>query len=109
MIAQHEVFIQSHSGRMHFTLVAIFLGHIILFQGLAVDDHAALAHFHAIAGHSDYTLDVGLAGIAGEPEHHRVAPIDFFEVKAVDELVDEDPFLVVRVGIMLVPSTFTGW
>ena len=48
-------------------------------------------------------------GSPGKPENHGIAAPDIGEAEAVNELVDENPLLIDSDGIMLVPSTFTGW
>ena len=42
-------------------------------QHRSVDPQAAIAHLHAIAREPDHALDVGLARIARQAEHHHVA------------------------------------
>src|ERR1700678_3772329 len=98
MVAQDEVLIFGYHARRHGTLIAIFGRHVILHQRLPVDDHLPVVYFHAVARHSDYALDVGLGGIAGKPEDHRVAAIDIAEVEPVNKFVDEDAFLIVQRG-----------
>ena len=77
-----------------------------LVQRLFVDVDGAVANFHDIAGHADDALDVGLRRIQRIPEHDDVLAADLLD--SIDELVDENPFLIPSSGSMLVPSTFTG-
>src|ERR1039458_785983 len=94
MIAQHKVAVRRND---HFAIgasVGIIGGHVVLVERFAIDVDLPVFDADVISRHANYALDVALGGIAGVAEHHDVASLDW--LPAIDELVDEDPFLVFK-------------
>ena len=65
---------------------------VTLFNELSVDVNLAFANRNNVAWHTQYPLDERFARVLRIPENNDVATVDL--LKVVDELVDEDPFLI---------------
>ena len=96
MVAEDE---EGVGGNGHFgvaAVVAIGGSNVGLVQLLSVDEDAALVDANAVAGDTDDALDVALGGVLRVAEDDDVAALDGFP--AINELVDEDAFLVGKTG-----------
>src|ERR1051326_7799589 len=65
---------------------------VILIKRLVVDINNTTAHFNDVPGHPHDALDIGLCGIQRIPENDNIFTLNLFD--PVNELVDENPFLV---------------
>src|SRR5947209_17385608 len=77
-------------------IVEVFTGDISFFQRTAVHVYLPLDNMHTVPRQADYTLDIALRRIEGVMEDNDVATLD--RLQLVDELVDEDAFLILQAG-----------
>src|SRR5215469_17576170 len=92
MIAHDEILVDGHDGSLHAIVVAILVGDVGLVELAAIDVDFAAVHFDGVAGDSDHTLDIRLAGIERIPEDDGIAAVDAPGAERVRDLVDENAF-----------------
>src|SRR5262245_54303350 len=69
---------------------------VVLVKRLVIDVNKAAADFDDVTGHTDHAFDVRLRGIERIPKNHDVFAMNFLD--SINELIDEDPFLVDELG-----------
>src|SRR6266567_5917319 len=96
VVSHDEKRIYGDDDFRHGACVGILIGNVGFGEAAGVDVNASKADLHVVAGDSDDALDVALAGIVGVTEDDDVSAID--ALVTVNELVDEDAFLVAESG-----------
>src|ERR1700730_4809165 len=92
MVAHHEIAVLGHA---HGTKIAEILVHrrYVGFRNyLVVDVNDTAADFHGFARQPNHALDEGLGAVERIPKDHNVASL--YGLKAVNEFINEDAFLV---------------
>lgn len=97
MVAHHEKMALFNGRFSHVGSVFVLTLQIGLFDRLLVDVHDSVADLDEIARTADHPLDVGDGRIARIEENDDIAALDVAET--VDELVDEEPFILVDEGL----------
>src|SRR5271166_702553 len=96
MIAEHEITMRRHHGLGIGAHILVLLGQVWFVQAAFVDEEHAILDPDPIAGDGDHALDVALRGIARIAEYDDIAARN--RLQLVNELVDEDPLLVLERG-----------
>ena len=100
MVTENKKFSRRHANRPERLAVAELGGDVGLEQSPAIDEDLAVDHLDRLARQADDPLDIRFGGVQRVPENHHVAAMDV--LNPVDELVDEDSFLVGELGPRLV-------
>src|SRR6266850_813989 len=106
VIAQHVVVTWLDVYRRIGSMVHVLGQYVVLIERLVIDVNNAAADFDDVARHANYALDVGLRRIKWIPENDDVLSLNLFD--PVNELVDEDTFLVDQLGQHAGPFDFDG-
>src|SRR6266850_4645662 len=96
VISQHEVTPGRHHDFGIGALIRVGRRNVVFDDRLLVDVQLARIDADLVSGNADHALDIALRGIPGITEYDDVAALD--RLPAIDELVDEDTFLVVERG-----------
>ncbi|MCU1285643.1 MAG: hypothetical protein JWO13_1993, partial [Acidobacteriales bacterium] len=94
VVAEDEELSLWNRGLWHGTEIYVGGGDVGLMQEMSVDVDASFVDDNAVAGDGDDALDVALCCVARVAENDDVAAGDGFP--SVDELVDEDAFLIFK-------------
>src|SRR4029079_2646713 len=96
MIAQDE----ERTRRNHYLgigqSVLVRRGYVIFLEHLVIHKDATFHYANVISRHAYHTLDEALLRVPGIAEYDNITSLDRFD--AIDELIDEDPLLVVQGG-----------
>src|SRR5580765_231704 len=94
MVPQHEIAVRWDDRLRVGTLVCVDGRYVVFFKLLAVHVHLAGINSDDIARHSYHPLDIAGRRIPRVAKYYDISALDRFP--AVDELIDEDAFLVVE-------------
>src|SRR5579862_1207550 len=96
MVSEDEETVGRNDQLVEGTSIGVIAWNVVFVERVSVDVHLAVLDADAVAGNSDDALDVTFRGVSRIAEHDDVAALD--RLPAIDELVDEDAFLVLEAG-----------
>src|SRR5437879_10852963 len=74
MIAQQEVCVRRHDELRIRTLVSVIRRHVILFEGLTVDEYLPCVYADVVTSQSDNTFNEAFRRVSRVVENHDIAP-----------------------------------
>src|SRR5713101_4755902 len=96
MVAEDEEAIRRNHDFPIRTSVGIVARHIVFVESFSVDIDLPVHNANSVPRNANNALDVAFRGVARVAEYNDVAALD--RLPAIDELVDEDAFLIFETG-----------